>query len=49
MINIIKNAAESIESNGEIHIKTSLNPFSIEVTDTGTYPDGLTRFRITMN
>lgn len=91
MINIIKNAAESIGTNGEIIIRTSDSPAMLEIGDTGTgiskevetklftpffstkpngqgiglifirevlmkhnctfslrtYPDGITRFRIT--
>lgn len=91
IINIIKNAAESIGTNGEIIIRTSDSPAMLEIGDTGTgiskevetklftpffstkpngqgiglifirevlmkhnctfslrtYPDGITRFRIT--
>ena len=91
IINIIKNAAESIGTNGEIIIRTSDSPVMLEIGDTGTgiskeveaklftpffstkpngqgiglifirevlmkhnctfslrtYPDGITRFRIT--
>lgn len=35
LINIIKNAAESIDNNGEIHIKTFRNPVSLEIADSG--------------
>ena len=35
LLNIIKNAVESIEKNGKIYIRTSLNPVSIEIADTG--------------
>ena len=35
LVNIIKNAAESIEENGTIYIRTSSNPVSIEIADTG--------------
>ena len=35
LINIIKNAAESIEKDGEIRIKTAHNPVSLEIADTG--------------
>lgn len=35
LINIIKNAAESIESDGEIQIKTSSNPLFLEIADNG--------------
>lgn len=35
LVNIIKNAAESIESGGEITIRTSASPASIEVVDNG--------------
>ncbi|WP_321517705.1 ATP-binding protein [uncultured Bacteroides sp.] len=35
MVNIIKNAAESIETNGEIYIRTTINPVCLEIADTG--------------
>ena len=35
LINVIKNAAESIDSNGQIIIRTSASPVMIEVGDTG--------------
>ncbi|GHT32921.1 sensor histidine kinase [Bacteroidia bacterium] len=35
LVNIIKNAAESIESDGIIYIRTSLHPVSLEIADTG--------------
>ncbi|MDR1330863.1 MAG: PAS domain-containing protein [Tannerella sp.] len=35
MVNIIKNAAESIESDGFIYIRTSSSPLSLEIADTG--------------
>lgn len=35
LVNIIKNAAESIDENGTIYIRTSSNPVSIEIADTG--------------
>ena len=35
LINIIKNAAESIEENGEITIRTSASPLMLEIGDTG--------------
>lgn len=35
LVNIIKNAAESIEKDGEIHIRTSRNPVCLEIADTG--------------
>ncbi|MDD4515195.1 ATP-binding protein [Massilibacteroides sp.] len=35
LLNIIKNAAESIEENGTIYIRTATNPLSIEIADTG--------------
>lgn len=35
IVNIIKNAAESIEENGEIFITTTQNPVCIEIADTG--------------
>ncbi|WP_455639504.1 sensor histidine kinase [Parabacteroides sp.] len=35
LVNIIKNAAESIGSDGKIFIRTSHNPISLEIADTG--------------
>ena len=35
LLNIIKNAVESIEKNGTIYISTSSNPVSLEIADTG--------------
>ena len=35
LVNIIKNAAESIEQDGEIHIRTSNSPVCLEIADTG--------------
>lgn len=35
LVNIIKNAAESIGHDGEIHIRTSHNPICLEIADTG--------------
>lgn len=35
LVNIIKNAAESIGQDGEIHIRTSRNPVCLEIADTG--------------
>lgn len=35
MVNIIKNAAESIEQNGSIYIRTTQNPVILEIADTG--------------
>jgi Signal transduction histidine kinase involved in nitrogen fixation and metabolism regulation len=35
LLNIIKNAVESIESNGTISIRTSTNPISLEIADNG--------------
>ena len=35
LINIIKNAAESIDTNGEIFIRTSSSPLMLEIGDTG--------------
>ena len=35
LINIIKNAAESIESDGQITIRTSDSPIMLEIGDTG--------------
>ena len=35
LINIIKNAAESIEENGHITIRTSASPLMLEIGDTG--------------
>lgn len=35
IVNIIKNAAESIEENGDIYITTTRNPVCIEMSDTG--------------
>ena len=35
IVNIIKNAAESIEENGKIFITTTQNPVCIEISDTG--------------
>ena len=35
LINIIKNAVESIEENGEITIRTSASPLMLEIGDTG--------------
>lgn len=35
LINIIKNAAESIDANGEIFIRTSASPVMLEIGDTG--------------
>ena len=34
-VNIIKNSAESIDKNGEIFIRTTVNPASLEIADTG--------------
>lgn len=35
LVNIIKNAAESIESDGQIHIRTTRSPICLEIADTG--------------
>jgi len=35
LVNIIKNSAESIESDGDIFIRTSASPVCLEITDTG--------------
>lgn len=35
LVNIIKNAAEAIEQDGTIYIRTSASPLSIEIADTG--------------
>lgn len=35
LVNIIKNAAESIGTDGDIYISTSLNPTCLEIADTG--------------
>lgn len=35
MVNIIKNAAESIHHQGDIYIKTSTHPATLEIADTG--------------
>lgn len=35
MVNIIKNASESIGHNGHIYIRTFANPLSLEIADTG--------------
>lgn len=35
LVNIIKNAAESIRHNGRIYIRTSHNPVCLEIADTG--------------
>lgn len=35
LVNIIKNASESIDHNGEIYIRTSRNPVCLEIADTG--------------
>lgn len=35
LVNIIKNAAESIGHDGKIHIRTSHNPVCLEISDTG--------------
>ncbi len=35
LLNIIKNSAEAIGQNGEIIIRTSANPLSLEIVDTG--------------
>ncbi len=35
LVNIIKNAAESIGHDGQIYIRTSRNPVCLEITDTG--------------
>ena len=35
LLNIIKNAVESIEKSGTIYIRTSSNPVSLEIADTG--------------
>lgn len=35
LVNIIKNAAESIESDGKIYIRTTLSPICLEIADTG--------------
>lgn len=35
LVNIIKNAAESIDHSGTIYIRTSRNPVCLEITDTG--------------
>jgi len=34
-VNIIKNASESIDHDGEIYIRTSHNPVCLEIADTG--------------
>ena len=35
LVNIIKNASESIDHDGEIYIRTSCNPVCLEIADTG--------------
>ena len=35
LVNIIKNASESIDHDGEIYIRTSHNPVCLEIADTG--------------
>ena len=35
LVNIVKNAAESTESGGEIRIRTTLHPLCLEVADNG--------------
>ena len=35
MVNIIKNSAESIETDGQIYISTTTNPVCLEIADTG--------------
>ena len=35
LVNIIKNASESIDHDGEIYIRTSRNPVCLEIADTG--------------
>ena len=35
LVNIIKNAAESIDHDGQIYIRTSHHPVCLEIADTG--------------
>ena len=35
LVNIIKNAAESIERDGKIYIRTTVRPTCLEIADTG--------------
>lgn len=46
LVNIIKNAAESIEHDGKIYIRTSCNPVCLEIADTGKGIDKETEARL---
>ena len=46
MVNIIKNAAESIDKGGKIFIRTTSNPISLEIADTGKGIDKETETRL---
>lgn len=46
LVNIIKNAAESIESDGTITIKTTNNPACLEIIDTGKGIDKETELKL---
>ncbi len=46
LVNIIKNAAESIESDGQIFIRTTTDPLCLEIADTGKGIDVATESRL---
>lgn len=46
LVNIIKNAAESIDHDGRIYIRTSSNPVCLEIADTGKGIDKETEARL---
>ncbi|RHJ81807.1 PAS domain-containing sensor histidine kinase [Parabacteroides sp. AM08-6] len=46
LVNIIKNAAESIDCDGKIYIRTSHNPVCLEIADTGKGLDKETEDRL---
>jgi signal transduction histidine kinase len=46
LLNIIKNSAESIDTNGKIYIRTTNNPVSLEIIDTGKGIDKDTETKI---
>lgn len=46
LVNIIKNAAESIDSDGRIYIRTSCNPVCLEIADTGKGIDKATEAKL---
>jgi signal transduction histidine kinase len=46
LVNIIKNAAESIDHDGHIYIRTSHNPVCLEIADTGKGIDKATEAKL---